>query len=143
MPRFPKRIGRVPTKLSEIRENLEGGSRARQIVKDAVREPNRFLLEVGTEFEGTHASGIRDETRPVFQGWNTTKRLEGDVYGSHVNVVAWDDAHRMPPLLDEEERGVAASNKCRPLHAKSGPEQVRAMFDRRERLRRSRLVIQN
>ena len=81
MPRFPKRIGRVPTKLSEIRENLEGGSRARQIVKDAVREPNGFLLEVGAEFERTHASGIRDETRPVFQGWNTTKRLEGTSMG--------------------------------------------------------------
>ena len=77
MPGFPKRIGCVPTKSSEIRENLQGGSRARQIVKDAVREPDGFLLGVGTEFERTHALSIRDEARPVVNGWNVTKRLEG------------------------------------------------------------------
>jgi hypothetical protein len=58
-------------------------------------------------------------------------------------TVIWVDAHKTPILLGEEEQGVAASNKCRPLHAKHGPKQVRASSDRRERLKRLRLAIQS
>jgi len=96
--RFPKRIGRVPTKSSEIRENLEGGSRARQIVKDAVREPIGVLLGVGTEFERTHASSIRDKACPVFYGRNMTKRLEGT---SMEVISTWSDGttHIKSPLV--------------------------------------------
>jgi len=66
VPRFLVRIGRVPTKASEIWENLQGRARARQIVEDAICEPDGLFLGVGPELEGTHASSIGDETRPVF-----------------------------------------------------------------------------
>ena len=76
MPCICYRI-RIPPEASEIRENLQGSSRAREVVKDGVSDVLCFLLVGDPELERTHAASIRDEARPIFRGRIAAKLLEG------------------------------------------------------------------
>ena len=76
MPRICYRI-RIPPETSEIRENLQGSTRAREVIKDGISDVLCFLLVGDPELERTHAASIRDEARPIFRGWIAAKLLEG------------------------------------------------------------------
>jgi hypothetical protein len=68
---------RIPPEASEIRENLQGSTRAREVIKDGISDVLCFLLVGDPELERTHAASIRDEARPIFRGWIAAKLLEG------------------------------------------------------------------
>lgn len=76
MSRICYRI-RIPPEASEIRENLQGSTRAREVIKDGISDVLCFLLVGDSELERTHAASIRDEARPIFRGWIAAKLLEG------------------------------------------------------------------